>query len=188
MERVFILSGPSGVGKGTLVQRLVEEFEDQIFLSVSVTTRASRAGEIAGVSYDYITEEEYAALLQGDALIEHAEYDGGSYGSRRAALRRLEEHRSVIFEIDVQGKAQVVRQVPEAVTIFILPPSMEELKRRIIGRGTETPEKVEARLMRAEAEIRESVSYQYRIVNGDLEQAYEELRQIFLKETRESRQ
>lgn len=85
MERVFILSGPSGVGKGTLVQRLVEEFEDQIFLSVSVTTRASRAGEIAGVSYDYITEEEYAALLQGDALIEHAEYDGGSYGSRRAA-------------------------------------------------------------------------------------------------------
>ena len=107
MERVFIISGPSGVGKGTLVRKLVEEYKSKVFLSVSVTTRTPRAGEVVGVTYDYITQEAYQKLLEQDALIEYATYAGEGYGSRRSALDALQMGQSVIFEIEVNGMRQV---------------------------------------------------------------------------------
>lgn len=183
MEKVFIISGPSGVGKGTLVQKLVDEFRDEIFLSVSVTTRYQRAGEIAGVSYDYISDEEYQSLLKENALIEHAEYAGGCYGSRRSALDALEKHQSVIFEVDVQGKKQILNELPHAITIFILPPSIEELRHRLESRGTESPEKIEMRIERVKQEISDSISYQYHIVNNALDAAYLQLKQIYINHT-----
>lgn len=183
MERVFIISGPSGVGKGTLIQKLISEFGNGVFLSVSVTTRKRRPGEIAGVSYDYISTEEYARLLEEDALIEHAEYAGGCYGSRKSALDALKEHRSVIFEIDVQGKDRVLRRIPGAATIFIAPPSMEALRKRLEARGTETPDKIALRLSRAQSEMAASGTYQYYIINDNVDSAYRQLRAIFVSET-----
>lgn len=183
MERVFIISGPSGVGKGTLIQKLIGEFGSRIFLSVSVTTRERRPGEIPGVSYDYISSEEYARLLEEDALIEHAEYAGGCYGSRRSALDALKEHRSVIFEIDVQGKDQILRRIRDAVTIFIAPPSIKELQKRLETRGTETLEKITLRLERAQSEMAASGTYQYCIINDDVDRAYRQLREIFASVT-----
>ena len=183
MERVFIISGPSGVGKGTLIQKLISEFGNEAFLSVSVTTRERRPGEIAGVSYDYISTEEYAWLLEKDALIEHAEYAGGCYGSRKSALDALKAHQSVIFEIDVQGKDQVLRRIPDAVTIFIAPPSMEALRKRLEDRGTETPDKIALRLARAQSEVAASGTYQYCIINDNVDSAYRQLRATFVSET-----
>lgn len=183
MEKVFIISGPSGVGKGTLIQKLINEFSKEIFLSVSVTTRYQRPGEIDGVSYDYISTEEYQSLLQEDALIEHAEYAGGCYGSRRSALNALKEHRSVIFEVDVRGKKQIVDEIPQAITVFILPPSLDELRRRLESRGTESPEKIDTRIEVAKQEISESSSYQICIVNDDLDEAFEALKRIYIEQT-----
>lgn len=184
MERVFIISGPSGVGKGTLIQMLMDEFGRDVFLSVSVTTREQRPGETAGVSYDYISSEAYAQLLKNGDLLEHAEYAGGCYGSRRRALEALKDHRSVIFEVDVQGKDQIIREITDAVTIFIAPPSMEELRRRLKERGTETPEKIALRLKHAESEISAAEDYQYRIVNANICDAYKQLRTIYEAESR----
>lgn len=184
VEKVFIISGPSGVGKGTLIQKLINEFSNEIFLSVSVTTRYQRAGEIDGVSYDYISTEEYQSLLEKDALIEHAEYAGGCYGSRRSALNALKNSKSVIFEVDVQGKKQIVDEIPQAVTVFILPPSLDELKRRLESRGTESSEKMKTRIETAKKEILESTSYRYQIINDNFDDAYRELREIFFENTR----
>lgn len=186
MERVFVISGPSGVGKGTLIQMLTDEFGQDIFLSVSVTTREQRPGETAGVSYDYISSEAYAQLLKNGNLLEHAEYAGGCYGSRRCALEALKDHRSVIFEVDVQGKNQIIREITDAVTIFIAPPSMEDLRRRLEERGTETLEKIATRLKKAESELAVAEEYQYRIINDDISGAYKRLRTIYEAETRET--
>lgn len=183
MNRVFIISGPSGVGKGTLIQKLTEEFGDELFLSVSVTTRPPRASDIPGVTYDFIDLATYRRLLEQDALIEHAMYAEEGYGSRRSALDALQKGQSVIFEIEVNGMKQVKGRVPDAVSVFILPPSLDELRRRLKNRGSETDEKIEIRLERAKAEMAESGIYDYRIVNDDLEQAYRALREIFVKET-----
>lgn len=181
--RLFIVSGPSGTGKGSICKKLLAG-DPNLRLSVSVTTREPREGEVHGREYYFITREEYMELLDSDGLLEHASVYGKTlYGTpRRPVEEWIGEGLDVILEIDVQGAFQVRENYPECVMIFILPPSMEELKARIIGRGSETEETMTARLGEARREIDQSPLYDYRVVNGDLQQAVEEVRQIIAKE------
>ena len=181
--KLFIVSGPSGTGKGTICKKLLET-DPQLRLSVSVTTRAPREGEADGREYYFITREQYLELLEDGGLLEHASVYGKTlYGTpRQPVVDWLEEGVDVILEIDVQGAFQVRENFPDCILIFILPPSMEELKARILGRGSETEETMAARLGAAQREIDLSPRYDYRVVNGDLDQAVEEVRQIIEQE------
>lgn len=180
---LFIISGPSGTGKGTICKKLLEADPD-LRLSVSVTTRAPREGEVDGREYFFITREQYLELLESGGLLEHASvYGEKMYGTpREPVVNWLEQGLDVILEIDVQGAFQVRENYPECVLIFILPPSMEELRNRILGRGSETEETMAARLGEAQREIDLSERYDHRVVNGDLEQAVTEVQQIIRSE------
>ena len=182
---LFVLSGPSGVGKGTLNAKLFAEFDDQIAFSVSATTRAPREGEIDGKHYFFISRQEFENRIANNDFLEHAEFAGNCYGTPVSYVNSLlEQGKNVILEIDVQGAMQVRSRMPESVSIFILPPSFEELENRLRGRGTETEEKIQMRLGAARREMEYAPQYNYQIVNGgDLEAAYQELRAIYLKET-----
>ena len=177
--KLFIVSGPSGTGKGTICKALVEA-DPNLHLSVSVTTRKPREGEVDGREYYFVQREEYMELLSGGGLLEHAcVYGETLYGTpKEAVLQRLDQGQDVILEIDVQGAFQVRQNYPESILIFILPPSLEELRERIKGRGTETEESMAARLGEAEREIALSDQYDYRIVNEDLGVAIDQVRQI----------
>lgn len=181
--KLFIVSGPSGTGKGTICKKILEQ-DPNIRLSVSVTTRAPREGEVDGREYHFITRERYMELLEEGNLLEHASVYGKTmYGTPRGPVMDwIEEGLDVILEIDVQGAFQVRENWPDCVMIFILPPSMEELKARIMGRGSETEETMAARLGEAQHEIDQSDRYDYRVVNGDLQRAVEDVRQIIENE------
>ena len=181
---LFVVSGPSGVGKGTINKKLFEEFGDRIAYSVSATTREPREGEENGREYFFISRQEFEKRVANNEFLEHAEYAGNCYGTPRDyVLSLLQRGVSVILEIDVQGAMQVKRRMPESVSVFILPPSFEELEHRLRGRGTETPEKIERRLAAAKAEMARAPEYDYQIVNDDLDAAYARLREIFILET-----
>ena len=182
---LFVFSGPSGVGKGTLNSRLFAEFGDQMAFSVSATTRAPREGEIDGIHYFFISRQEFENRIANNDFLEHAEFAGNCYGTPRSyVMSLLEKGKNVLLEIEVQGAMQVMARMPECVSIFVLPPSFEELERRLRGRGTETEEKILKRLETARGELAYADRYQYQVVNGgDLEAAYQELRGIYLKET-----
>ena len=181
---LFVVSGPSGVGKGTINKRLFEEFGDAVAFSVSATTRGPREGEVDGREYFFISRQEFEKRVANNEFLEHAEYAGNCYGTPRDyVLSLLQRGVSVILEIDVQGAMQVKRRMPESVSVFILPPSFEELEHRLRGRGTETPEKIEKRLAAAKAEMARAPEYDYQIVNDDLDAAYARLREIFIHET-----
>ena len=181
---LFVISGPSGVGKGTVNKRLFEEFGSAVAFSVSATTRGPREGEVDGREYFFISRQEFEKRVANNEFLEHAEYAGNCYGTPRDyVLSLLERGVSVILEIDVQGAMQVKRRMPECVSVFILPPSFEELEHRLRGRGTETPEKIERRLAAAKAEMARATEYDYQIVNDDLDAAYARLREIFVLET-----
>jgi len=181
---LFVISGPSGVGKGTINQRLFDEFDGKVAFSVSATTRGPREGEIDGKHYFFISRQDFESRIANNEFLEHAEFAGNCYGTPRSyVLRLLEQGVSVILEIDLQGAIQVKERMPESVSIFILPPSFEELESRLRGRGTETPEKIEKRLAAAKHEMEMAHIYDYRIVNDDLDEAYAQLRGIFLSET-----
>ena len=184
---LFVVSGPSGTGKGTLIARLLEEVPDA-WLSVSATTRRPRPGEEEGVSYYFLTKEEFLSLAEEGGFLEWAEYSGNCYGTPRASVEReMAAGRQVILEIEVQGALQVREKMPEAHLVFIEPPSLEELERRLRGRGTETEEKVRERLETAKRELPYAPQYDYQIVNGgDIEAAYQSLREVFLKSTGEA--
>ena len=180
---LFVISGPSGVGKGTINKMLFDEFDGHVAFSVSATTRGPREGEIDGTHYFFISRQEFENRVANNEFLEHAEYAGNCYGTPRSyVLKLLDEGVSVILEIDLQGAVQVKERMPESVSIFILPPSFEELESRLRGRGTETPEKIEKRLAAAKHEMDMAHTYDYRIVNDDLEDAYQQLRTIFLNE------
>ena len=181
--KLFIISGPSGTGKGTLCKKLLS-MDDELILSVSVTTRKPRQGEEHGREYFFIDRDEYMELLEKGGLLEHASVYGETlYGTpREPVLRWVSEGRDVILEIDVQGAFQVRENYPDSVLIFILPPSLEELEDRILGRGSETEETLKARLAEAEGEIALADRYDYRVVNEDLEQASRDLYEIIIKE------
>ena len=180
--RLFILSGPSGVGKGTLKNRLLCEFPETTAFSVSATTRTPRAGEISGKDYFFMSREAFEAQKAENGFLENAEYAGNLYGTPRAWVEQvLRSGKDVILEIEVQGAMQVMQNAAGCISVFILPPSMEELERRLRARGTEDELKIAKRLAAAEREIALSDQYDYRIVNGELDEAYSRLRGIYLK-------
>lgn len=185
---LFVFSGPSGVGKGTLKAKLFEEFADRIAYSVSATTRGPREGEVDGKDYFFISRQEFERRVKNNEFLEHAEFAGNCYGTPRAYVEKLlDSGMNVVLEIDVQGALQVMKSMPECVSVFILPPSFEELEHRLRGRGTETEEKVRERLETAKRELPYAPQYDYQIVNGgDIEAAYQSLREVFLKNTGEA--
>ena len=169
--RLFVLSGPSGAGKGTLLARVLKE-RPELSLTVSATTRTPRAGEVDGVSYHFMTEERFSQLVAEDRFLEWAHVHGHRYGTLVSEVEsRIASGLSVVLEIDVQGAFNVRARIPEAVLLFVEPPSMEELERRLRGRGSEDEESIALRLKNASAEMALADRYDARIVNDDLEQA-----------------
>lgn len=168
--RLFVISGPSGTGKGTICKELLKRKPLQ--LSVSMTTRQPRTGEENGVHYYFVTKEEFQEKLANGGLLEHAEVYGNYYGTPRAMVEeKLQQGHNVILEIEMKGAAQVRQSYPEAITIFVLPPSLEELRRRIRGRGTETEEAIRLRMSKTLEELQELVHYDYYVINDILEDA-----------------
>lgn len=180
--KLFVISGPSGAGKGTICRNILEEEKD-IKFSVSMTTRRPRNGELHGVHYYFTDHEEFRRLIAEEGFMEHAEVYGNFYGTpRKQVVDWIEEGRDVILEIDVQGALQVKRSYPEAVLVFILPPSMEELKSRIQGRGSETEETMKKRLGAALQEISLIGRYDYRVINNRLPDAIDSVKAIIKAE------
>ncbi|MBQ6403938.1 MAG: guanylate kinase [Oscillospiraceae bacterium] len=176
--KLVVISGPSGAGKSSIVFKTMEKREDLCF-SISVTTRKARPGEQDGREYFFIDQQRFDEMVAADELLEHAVYVSNSYGTPRQYVEdKLAAGMNVILDIEVQGARQVNDKVKDAVKIFIIPPSLEELKRRLVNRGTDTPEAIEARLVRARQEYKEADFYDYIIVNDDLETAAEEFSAI----------
>ena len=183
---LLVISGPSGTGKGTLIERLMKEAPTLVF-SVSATTRAPRPGEIDGVHYHFVTNEQYGQLVAENAFVEYANVHGNRYGTLRSEVyERLERGENVVLDIDVQGALNVIASEKEKVSIFILPPSMKELRDRLTGRGTETAEAVERRLHNAVWEISQKDKYEYKVINDDLETCLRTLQAIIEAEKHSS--
>ena len=174
---LMVVSGPSGVGKGTLVKTLVKRRGD-VVESVSCTTRAPRAGEVHGREYYFLTKEEFEKRIAEGDFLEYDEHFGNYYGTPKSFVREQLKEKSVILEIDVVGALNAKKAFPESVLVMIAPPSVEELKRRLIGRGTETAEEIENRLSRIDYELSQKEKYYKVIVNDELERALEELGKI----------
>jgi guanylate kinase len=175
VAKVFVITGPSGVGKGTLIRGLLEQIPE-VELSTSATTRAPREGERDGIDYHFMTPEEFEAHVAAGDFIEHAEYSGNRYGTLRSELdRRLGAGVPVVLEIEVQGARQVRAAMPEAIAVFIAPPSEEALRVRLLGRGTDPPEQVDERLKTAQRELLARSEFPHVVVNDRLKQAAEEL-------------
>ena len=173
--KLVVYTGYSGVGKGTIMKRL-RELDDSVRLSVSCTTRNPREGERDGVEYFFVTKDEFQKLISEDGFLEYAEYCDNYYGTPAKAVdEMLEKGYNVFLEIEVQGGLQVMEKFPGVLSIFILPPSVEELENRLRGRGTETEEVIQKRLREAENELAVAEKYQYRVVNDDLEKAVDEV-------------
>lgn len=180
--KLFIVSGPSGSGKDTVLKKIFEN-HPEIKLSVSSITRAMRTGEKEGEKYHFISRAEFEELIKNDELLEHNVYLGNYYGTPKAPVEKmLNEGSDVILEVDVNGAAQVRQKVRDAVSIFIMPPSFEELRRRLSSRGTESKEVVEERLSKALGEIKRAAEYDYIVVNDELNAAADDLLSIILSE------
>lgn len=174
---LFIVSGPSGCGKGTVLAEIIKQ--DNVYYSVSATTRAPRPGEVNGVNYHFLSKDEFEKLIENDGVLEYANYCGNYYGTPKKPVEdMLAEGKNVILEIEVQGALKVMEKCPEAVSVFILPPSLKELRRRLHKRGTETEEVIEKRIGEAAGEIRKAVNYDYVMINGELETAVSDLLSI----------
>lgn len=179
---LFILSGPSGVGKGTVRKALFEQSTDLRY-SISMTTRDPREGEVDGVDYFFKSRNEFEKLISEGQLIEHAEYVGNYYGTPRQYVEKtLNEGKDVFLEIEVQGALKVRENFPEGVFVFLIPPSLEELKDRIVNRGTETEEKVKNRLKAAKEEIDMMDAYDYVVVNDQIDNAVTKVKSIVASE------
>jgi guanylate kinase len=184
--RVFVITGPSGVGKGTLIRGLLERVP-QLELSVSATTRDPRPGERDGVDYHFLDADEFERRAGAGDFVEHASYSGRRYGTLRSELeRRLSVGAPVVLEIEVQGARQVREAMPEAVLVFIAPPSTEALRARLVGRGTDAGEQIEQRLRTAERELEARPDFAHVVVNDRLEQATDELASIVQGELAEA--
>ncbi len=178
VARVFVITGPSGVGKGTLIRGLMERLP-QLELSVSATTRAARSGERDGVDYHFLAPEEFERRVNAGDFVEHADYAGRSYGTLRSELDdRMRAGVPVVLEIEVQGARQVRSTVPDAVQVFIAPPSLDILRERLIGRDTDHPEEVERRLQVATQELTAQPEFEHVVVNDRLEEALDRLTDI----------
>ncbi len=173
-----VVSGFSGAGKGTLMKALLAKY-DNYALSISATTRKPREGEVDGREYFFLTTEEFENLIANDQLIEHARYVSNYYGTPRSYVEeKMAEGKDVILEIEIQGALKVKEKFPQTLLVFVVPPTAEELKKRLIGRGTETMEVIEQRMKRATEEAEEMDSYDYILVNDDLDKAVEDLHNL----------
>ena len=179
---LIVISGPSGAGKGTICKALLER-EDNLYISVSATTRSPRKGEVDGVNYYFLTQEEFKKKVDNNEFLEWAEVHGNYYGTPKFNVEEMiNEGKNIILEIDVQGALNVKKNCEDGVFIFILPPSMEELKRRIIARGSETPESLIKRFKTAYEEFNYISKYNYAVVNVDLEEAVKKVQNILYAE------
>ena len=179
---LVVVSGLSGAGKGTICKRLLEKYPDYV-LSVSVTSRKPREGEEHGREYFFITKEEFEDRINQGKLLEFAQYVGNYYGTPKDWVEeQLNAGKDIVLEIELQGAFQVRKKIPEAVLIFVLPPDMEELKRRLVNRGTETMEEIDRRIQRAMEEIEFVPEYDYVIINEDVEKSVDMLHNIVRSE------
>ena len=177
-----VVSGFSGAGKGTVMKRLIQKYDDYA-LSISVTTRKPREGERDGIEYFFKTKEEVKAMIENDEFLEYARYVDNYYGTPRFYVEEmLAKGKNVILEIEIQGAMQIKAKNQEAVLVFVTPPSFEELRNRLVGRGTETADVIESRLKRASEEAEGMPSYDYILVNDQVEDCVDRLHQIILSE------
>jgi len=182
VARVFVITGPSGVGKGTLIRGLLARVPE-LELSVSATTRQPRAGERDGVDYHFLTDTEFDRKVAAGAFVEHASYSGRRYGTLRSELeRRTGAGVPVVLEIEVQGARQVRQTLPSAVQVFIVPPSEAALRERLVGRGTDDPQEIERRLHVADRELAAQDEFDHKVVNDRQEDAVDELERLVLAE------
>lgn len=189
MERkgiLIVVSGFSGSGKGTIMNELMKKY-DNYALSISATTRKPRAGEEEGVHYFYKTTEEFEKMIAQDALIEYARYVDNYYGTPRVYVEeQLEAGKDVVLEIEIQGALKVKEKFPDTLLLFVTPPTAQELRRRLVGRGTETMDVIEYRMKRAVEESEGMDKYDYLIINDDLQECVEEMHRIIQGEHRRS--
>ena len=180
--KTFIICGPSGVGKGTVVAKLLAS-DPTLYFSVSATTRDPRPGEIDGKHYHFLSREQFSQWVEEDAFLEHAEFVGNSYGTPKKFIdRAMEQGRDVILDIEIQGAEQVHKKRPDVVRIYVAPPSWEELERRLIGRGTEDMEKVKSRLARGKEEFLVAKDFDYFVINDTVDRAVDEISAIMCAE------
>lgn len=181
--KLIVLSGPSGVGKGTIREKI--KFDDYIF-SISSTTREKREGEIDGKHYNFITKDEFQDKIKNNQMLEHAEFVGNFYGTdKNEVLKELEKGNNVLLEIECQGAIQVLNKIEDAISIFIVPPSINELEKRLISRGTESREKIDKRLLKAKEEMNLQDKYKHIIINDNLNDAVKNLDEILFGELNE---
>ena len=168
---VFIISGPSGSGKDTLLKKLFEQCPELKF-SISSITRGMREGEVEGEKYNFISREKFESMIKEDKLLEYNVYVNNYYGTPREPVEKaVAENKDIFIEVDVNGAESIRQKLPEAISIFVMPPSFEELKRRLSGRGTETEEVINLRMAESLGEIKRAVEYDYIVVNDDLSTA-----------------
>lgn len=180
MGKLFVISGSSGVGKGTVIKEFLSK-HPEFKLSVSCTTRNPREGEVHGINYFFLTKDEFKACIERNEFLEWAEFSGNMYGTQKAYVEnKLAEGKNLILEIDTQGALNVKKIMPEAQLIFILPPSLEELEARLRGRHTETEEAIQKRLQTVKSEMENSKHFDYQIVNDSIDNAVVKLGNIML--------
>ena len=179
---LVVISAPSGAGKGTVIKKLME-INSNIWLSISMTSRNIRPGDVPDESYFFVTKEEFEERINNGVFLEYAVYNGNYYGTPKDKIvEKLNEGKDVILEIEIQGALKVKELVPDAIFVFILPPSMKELKRRLVNRGTESKEKVLERFTTAYKEINEVTKYNYVVINDEVEVAANKVKAILLSE------
>ena len=183
--KLIIFTGPSGVGKGTILSDFFKKVDNNIVYSISNTTRSPRDGEINGMHYFFISKEEFEKMIQENSFLEYAKYSENYYGTNKKFVdEKISEGKSVLLEIELQGALQVMKKRPDAVTIFIKPPSFEELEKRLRGRHSESEESILKRLNAAKEELSNADKFHYTIENKVVEDAVDELIKIYNKETK----
>ncbi len=182
MKKLFVISGSSGVGKGTVIKEFLKKHPD-FKLSVSCTTRGKRDGEVHGVNYFFLTPEEFQNCIKNNEFLEWAEFSGNYYGTKKSFVEQcLENGDNIILEIDTKGALNVKKLMPDAVLIFIMPPSFEELEKRLRGRHTETEEAIQKRLASIKLEMENSKQFEHEVVNDTVDNAVKQLERILIPE------